>query len=94
VKDLGLRGLFKGSAATLLRDVPFRFVLSHNSFFFLLERYLSSIYDSAVYFSLYGNFKAMVQERKHGVAPNANEVFWCGIVAGKRLVYPTKIFYL
>jgi len=44
VKDLGLRGLFKGSSATLLRDVPF----------------------SAVYFTLYGNLKAIQLEKQNG----------------------------
>jgi len=58
VRELGFSGLFKGSGATLLRDVPF----------------------SAMYFSLFGNFKRILHERNGHLS--TVDVFLCGITAG------------
>jgi len=60
VKELGFRGLFKGSAATLLRDVPF----------------------SALYFSLYGNLKAIQLERQNGKPLSIGQLFLASAGSG------------
>jgi len=48
LRELGIRGLFTGAKATLLRDIPF----------------------SAIYFTLYGNFKALSRDQ------NGHLPFW------------------
>ncbi|PRP79405.1 hypothetical protein PROFUN_05294 [Planoprotostelium fungivorum] len=60
VRELGFRGLFKGSAATLLRDVPF----------------------SALYFSLYGNLKAIQLEKQQGKPLSVLQLFVASSAAG------------